>query len=247
MNLVIDEGNTTVKVALFDGNSEPLKVYTHKSVDVEEIGALISMHGVGSCIYSSVAGYRSALRSRILALLPQAVILSHDTKIPVKIDYSTPGTLGVDRIAGIVGAWDENPGKASFVIDAGTAITYDFINSCGEFKGGNISPGITMRFKALKNYTKRLPLVTKSEDYPEIGNDTHSAILSGVMSGIISEALFYIESFNNKYSGLNVIITGGDHSILYNKLKIATFVPLKDEEHLVLKGLNRILNYNVNN
>ncbi|MEG1573823.1 MAG: type III pantothenate kinase [Bacteroidales bacterium] len=247
MNLVIDEGNTTIKVALFDDNSEPLEVYTQKSVDIDEVDALISMHSIDSCIYSSVAGYNKTLASIISDKVNHFMILSHDTRLPIKIDYLQPDTLGVDRIAGAVGAWYYNQGANNFIIDAGTAITYDFISADGEFKGGNISPGITMRFKALNHYTKCLPLISKSEDYPMIGYDTATAILSGVMSGIISEALGYINLLCDKYQGLTIIITGGDHSILYNKLKNATFVQLKDEKHLVLKGLNRILNYNVNN
>lgn len=171
-------------------------------------------------------------------------MLSHTTPLPIKIRYATPETLGVDRIAGAVAAWTASPGTDSFIIDAGTAITYDYISAAGEFLGGNISPGITMRLKSLNHYTNKLPLIAKSAEYPERGYDTPSAILSGVMTGVISEVMAYIRQYCNKNPETNVIVTGGDSCIIYGKLLSGHNANIREDSLLVLKGLNNILNYN---
>lgn len=244
MNLVIDEGNTTVKVAVFDTREEPEEVFTFKSPDVAEVMASISKYPVTSSIYSSVATYNAALAGQIKKITSRFLELTHSVPLPIKINYATPETLGVDRIAGVVAAWKANPGEESFIIDAGTAITYDYVNSNGEYMGGNISPGITMRLKALNHYTTSLPLVAKSTAYPERGFNTESAILSGVMTGVINEVMSYITRSRNKNPHTNVIITGGDSRIIYDKLKSEQITTIKEDSLLVLKGLNNILNYN---
>lgn len=244
MNLVIDEGNTTVKVAVFENKEEPEEVFTYKSPDTREIIEAIRKHPIKSGIYSTVSAYNSTLVEQIKKKIPQVIILTHATPLPIKINYGTPDTLGVDRIAGAVAAWSKSPHTDSFIIDAGTAITYDHITSRGEYLGGNISPGITMRLKSLNHYTTSLPLITKSSTYPQMGYDTPSAILSGVMTGVISEVKAYIQYYRNKIPDLNVIITGGDSCIIYDNLKSAQESGINEDNLLVLKGLDKILNYN---
>lgn len=244
MNLVIDEGNTTVKVAVFDIREEPEEVFTFKSPEAAEVLASIRKYPITSSIYSTVAAYNTALVEQIRKISDHLIILTHATPLPVKIAYATPETLGVDRIAGAVAAWNLNPEADTLIIDAGTAITYDYVNASGEYLGGNISPGITMRLKALNHYTTSLPLVAKSLKYPEIGYDTESAILSGVMTGVINEVRTYIRQYCNKHSGINVIITGGDSCIIYDKIKTEQNPNIKEDSLLVLKGLDKILNYN---
>ena len=244
MNLIIDQGNTSVKVALFE-NDKVCEVRSFENSSIDELKNYITHLNYQSAIYSSVSLQNEEIKRVISEKVPNFITLSHQTKLPIAIEYVTPHTLGVDRIAGAVGAWELNPFSSTLIIDAGTAITYDFITSEGVYKGGNIAPGISIRFKSLNSFTKSLPLVEPSSQYPQLGNDTVSAILSGVMSGVMYECEGYIAKISKKVPDINVIITGGDHKLLYNQLKNSTFVSLIDEEYLVLKGLNAILRYNV--
>ena len=244
MNLIIDQGNTSVKVAHFN-DDEISKVIIFDNSEIDALKNHIKGLCYSRAIYSSVSSKNEELISLISNSVPDFIILSHETKLPIKVEYATPQTLGVDRIAGAVGAREVDSQSPTLVIDAGTAITYDFITAEGVYKGGNIAPGISIRFKALHNYTKSLPLVEPSLQYPLLGNDTVSAILSGVMSGVVYECEGYIAKISKKEPNLKVIITGGDHKLLYNQLKNSTFVSLIDEEYLVLKGLNSILKHNV--
>jgi len=148
--------------------------------------------------------------------------------------------LGKDRIAAVTGAWSMFPAKNILAIDAGTCITYDLITSNGEYLGGGISPGIRMRFQAMHTFTGKLPLV-EPEDFDElIGRSTRESLLSGVYNGVMAEISELIRLYGKKFDDLTVILTGGDHVFLHNKLKISIFaVP-----ELVLLGLNEIFDYN---
>ena len=166
--------------------------------------------------------------------------LSADTPIPIKIGYGTPRTLGADRLAAAVAAKEMYPGKNLLIIDAGTAITYDFLSQDGIFTGGNITPGKQMRFESLHNQTARLPLVDENGDCPLTGYDTPSAIRGGVMRGIAYEMNGYIRDYKKIYPDLSVLLTGGDAPLFEQELE----GKYTAERHLVLKGLNRILYYN---
>jgi type III pantothenate kinase len=160
--------------------------------------------------------------------------------LPITIKYATPETLGVDRIAGVCGAQQKFPGEPCLVIDAGTCITYDFINHDGEFLGGAISPGMMMRFQAVHTFTSKLPLVSRPEKVVLIGDSTETCIQSGVIHGIVEELNGTIRRYQEEFAGLRVILCGGDARFFENNLKGAIFaVP-----ELVLSGLNSILNYN---
>ena len=244
MNLIIDQGNTTTKIALFDDDKiREIKTFANSSE--EAVKQYIESLSFCEAICSSVSSQNNELLNILSERVPKFIRLNHSTPLPIQIEYETPQTLGVDRIAGAVGAREINSSAPLLVIDAGTAITYDYVTSEGVYKGGNIAPGISIRFKSLNQYTKSLPLVESSEHYPSLGCDTKTAILSGVMSGVVYECEGYIAKISKKEPNLNVIITGGDHKMLYNQLKNSIFVPLIDDESLVLKGLNAILRYNV--
>ena len=165
------------------------------------------------------------------------VWFNNSTPCPLKIKYGTPGTLGPDRIAAAVGAWDEAPGRNILVIDAGSAITYDIVDNKGNFLGGNIAPGIKMRLRSLHEFTDRLPMVVKDGDVPFIGYDTETAIRSGVITGICHEIEGYIRAAREKFGEVFVFLTGGDGISLKNNIKSSIFA----DKFLVAKGLNRIL------
>lgn len=159
------------------------------------------------------------------------------TPMPIKIDYRTPHTLGTDRMAAAIGAMAKAPGRDLLIIDAGTAITIDFVDKAGHFKGGNISPGVKMRLTALHKLTDRLPLVNKEGETPSLGYDTETAIRSGVILGICHEIEGYIAEIKGKYPEVLVFLTGGDEKTLNNNIKSRIFA----DRFLVAKGLNIIL------
>ncbi len=166
--------------------------------------------------------------------------LDHLTNLPIENLYETPETLGKDRIAAAVGASELFPDQNLLIIDAGTAITYDLVSEKNQFVGGNISPGMEMRFKALNHFTGKLPLVSCSNEFNLIGTNTTDAIRAGVQNGIVYEIEQTIEVFSRNYQNLQVVLTGGDSVFLAKKLDDSIFVHL----NLTLIGLNRILEYN---
>jgi type III pantothenate kinase len=174
-----------------------------------------------------------------LSTIPFVHVLSSKSKLPFKIEYDTPETLGSDRIAAVAGAFNLFPGMEILIIDAGTALTFDFL-SANIYKGGNISPGLTMRFKALNKFTDRLPLVSQTGNFTFPGRNTTDAIMAGVIAGITYEINEYIRTFENKKTDFNIILTGGDSEFLIDKINYhITYMP-----DIVIDGLNYILEYN---
>jgi len=240
MNLVLDIGNSRTKISVFRG-SELVKLLVRDFPDPEAVKQLIQeFPGADKAIICSTKDYPEELMNCLRQEIKFVIEFSHLTPVPVKVLYHTPETLGKDRIAAVTGASLLFPGKDILVIDSGSAITYDFINSSGEYTGGNISPGLNMRFKALHHYTGRLPMVAPDQDYGFWGKDTFSAIRAGVQNGILFEMEGYIGHFKKIYKKMQVIFTGGDVNFFERKLKNSFFV----DSNLVSKGLNRILEYN---
>ena len=169
------------------------------------------------------------------------LLLDHQTPLPIRNRYLTKETLGYDRIAAAVEASARFPGQDILIIDAGTAITIDFVNSENEFLGGNISPGLLMRYRALHEFTGKLPLVEPADQDALLGDDTEGAIRAGVQNGIIFELDGYINEQKKRYPRLQILMTGGDAVFFDKNLKNYIFVDL----NLNLFGLHRILEYNV--
>jgi type III pantothenate kinase len=236
MNIIVDYGNSSAKVGIFD--QDRLERQFSFST-AEELKHFLENYSAENIIISSVA--RNAEE---IATWPthvkRKIILNSKLPLPITIKYATPETLGVDRIAGICGAHQKFPGEPCLVIDAGTCITYDFINHNREFLGGAISPGMMMRFQAVHTFTSKLPLVNRPEKVVLIGDSTETCIQSGVINGIVEELNGTITRYQTEFDGLRVILCGGDARFFENKLKGPIFaVP-----ELVLSGLNSILNYN---
>ena len=247
MKLVFDYGNTLVKVALFDGDSMvALKAF--KSITAEQIETFISNNRLGIskkdkvdyCIVSSVRNLPGKIRSYINSQF-NTIELSFITPTPITIKYLTPETLGNDRIALSVAASAYFHSKDVLVIDAGTCITYDFVNKNREYIGGAISPGINMRYKALKTFTDKLPIIENLNNADLIGNSTENSLRSGVMNGTLAEVDGIIDQYKRNYPDLEIIITGGDLKYFDKNLKNNIFA----NSNLVLEGLNMILKYNV--
>ncbi len=241
MNLTIDIGNTRIKYAVFEGD-ELLFVHQTDKLTGSIMAGLTEKFSINHVIIADVAEISPDI-IEYFEKKSKLLILDEQTPLPFKNLYATPQTLGKDRIAAIAGAYAMYPEQNILVLDAGTAITYEFINAQGEYLGGGISPGVRLRFKALNTYTGRLPLI--EPDMPDflIGTSTKDAILSGVMNGMLSEMQGFIEKYNAGYPELKVILTGGDAFYFEPYLKNRIFaVP-----NLVLTGLNKILLHNAPN
>jgi type III pantothenate kinase len=236
MNFVIDSGNTAIKVGLFSDNNL-LEKRTFPSH--EQLQEFLQKRKVENVIISSVKGDAELLAALIQA--KQSYILTHALPLPIRNLYATPATLGVDRLAGVCGAHALLPGQNCLVIDAGTCITFDFIDKTAGYHGGAISPGMAMRFQAVHTFTAKLPLVPSIPKAELIGNSTETSIQSGVINGLIAEIEGIIGRYSNKFEDLKVILCGGDARFFENLLKASIFA----SPELVLIGLNSILNHNV--
>ena len=239
MNLCIDQGNSSTKAGIF--NQEELIESFQLRNGLDEIAAIFDKYTIDSCILSSVVDNNEAIIQFLNNKKVYFEELNHKTALPIINTYSTPETLGKDRIAAVVGATFLKPANDLLVIDAGSAITYDFVSSDSVYLGGNIAPGLNMRLRSLHEFTQKLPLIEPKNETPFIGNDTNSAILSGSLYGIVLEIDGYINTLKIKYPELSVFLTGG--SIFYFDTKLKS--PIFAEPNLVLIGLNRILQYNV--
>ena len=200
-----------------------------------------SLQQVNACITSNVSSVDQTIIDILLQQSAYFMELTAATPVPVRNLYKTPETLGKDRLAAIVGAYSLFPGKDILVLDAGTALTIDFIDREGNYHGGNISPGLNMRFRALHQFTQNLPLQTQTDDYETIGDSTASAIVSGVQNGMVFEINCYIDQFVNKFPQLVAIITGGDGIFFVNKIEKHIFAA----PNLVFYGLEKIVEHNI--
>lgn len=240
MNLCIDQGNSSTKVGLFN-DYNLVEFLSFKDFTISIIDKLMSDYVIENCIICSVASTDEAVLAHLKAKSNVFIELTQQTLIPITNNYKTPETLGKDRLAAIIGASYLKPNSDVLVIDAGTAITYDFADADLNYWGGNISPGIDLRLRALHEFTQKLPFVSAKPTDQFLGNDTESAILSGVIQGIVFEINGYMDTIKIKYPQLSIFLTGGSAFYFDTMLKNTIFV----EKNLVLIGINRILQYNV--
>lgn len=239
MKLIADIGNTLIKCAFFDASE---LVYQF-SLPVEEASKLPEILKdcpvPSSCFYSSVR----ELPEFFLMCLPQFIDLKqldHLTPLPFKINYSTPETLGRDRIAVVAAAYQRFPNQNVLIIDMGTCITYDFLSNDNIYHGGGISPGIQLRFKAMHQFTGKLPLAPMVENPPLVGNSTLACLQSGVMHGIQAELEGTIHKYSEIYEDLTVLLGGGDNKYFDKQLNYSIFAA----SNLVIEGLKVISDFN---
>jgi type III pantothenate kinase len=238
-SICIDAGNTLVKVAFMeDGTVRSLVSYPVDGID-DLLSYIALLPQADACILSSVSITNREIMDTLSRKTPYFMELTAATPIPICNLYKTPETLGKDRLAAVTGAHSLFPGKDVLVLDAGTALTVDFIDKAGNYRGGNISPGLNMRFHALHDYTKKLPLQTQTDDYMLLGDTTMSAITSGVQNGIIFEINCYVNHFVKQYPELVTILTGGDIIFFANKIEKHIFA----EPNLVFIGLEKIIEF----
>lgn len=240
MNLIVDAGNTFVKLAVFNNG----EIVFFENVGIGDFSdkireVFLHFSGIRHAIVSNV-GFLSKKQIKVVGVFCKVHELSYKSKTPFKNLYATPQTLGVDRIALAMAAFSFNPRRNTLVIDAGTCITYDIVNDLGEYLGGAISPGLSMRYKALHQQTAKLPLL-EMEDFPDfIGDSTANSMHSGVINGVCNEIDGVIKQYSSRFSDLTVILTGGDAQFLSKRLKNTIFA----NSNLLLEGLNFLLEYN---
>lgn len=243
MNLTIDQGNSRTKVALFRANGTIARHFIYKFFTSAEVEELCSLYPIEDSIISSVANIEPAVVNALSRHSRRCILFDHNTPIPIINDYATPATLGQDRLAAAVGATVLYPAQNVLIVDAGSAITYDLVTADGHYVGGNIAPGMKMRFVILHRMTKKLPVVEieEQEMLPLFGRTTRDAIAAGVMRGVVFEVKGYMRDLSEQLPDFRTILTGGHASYIAHNLRADNAVI---DKNLVLEGLARILQYN---
>lgn len=241
VTLTIDRGNTLTKFALWrDGMMRPLTVSAVSRIDTATLDGLLRDMTVTNAIHCNVASNDDMVLEYLERRGIPTLDMQPGTRVPLTVEYSTPSTLGADRLAAAVGARElagEHHGDI-LVVDVGTAVTYDVVTSGGVYRGGNIAPGIGLRLRALNNYTERLPVVDIVGDTPLWGHDTETALRTGAIDGVVAETHFYRRRLGD---GCMTVLTGGSAPLVASRLDFDTIV----EPDLVSIGLMAILNFNL--
>lgn len=240
-NLAVDIGNSSVKLGLFD-NGQLVATTRLTDISQADFKTWITNHLPENIILSTVG---AEVEPYIQAFLRKQanifVVLDEATPLPIANAYRTPETLGKDRVAGVCGARALFPDTNCLVIDAGTCITVDVLDAQGVFRGGNITPGLQMRLRAMHDFTARLPRVECQWPAEWLGDTTEHALQNGALLGALLELQGYVDRCRIQFGHLNVLLTGGDSLFLAKKWKRQIFV----NQNLVLYGLNKILIHNV--
>ncbi|MEZ4910685.1 MAG: type III pantothenate kinase [Saprospiraceae bacterium] len=238
--LVIDVGNTSRKFAIF--RERNLTVIHKAKNEVEENAVLqkLNLLKVKSCIVSASGQISISLYQWLESKDFTILYFTSSTSIPLSIKYDTPETLGKDRIAGAIASLHYFPKGDTITIDMGTCITMNVIDDTPAFLGGNISPGLTMRLRAMHEFTAQLPMVEKKINETLIGSNTQSALQNGAILGAFWEIESFIHKIQSKNKEVNVILTGGDADFFVSYTNIKIFAT----PNLVLEGLNEILIFN---
>lgn len=240
MNLIFDIGNTATKIAVYDGDEKKTSLFT-KQFGWNRLKDIFQPYTdkIDRAMVSTVRDTPEFIIDLATHGISEVHVLSPQTKLPFRNAYETPETLGSDRIAAIAGAYYLYPGRNVLIIDAGSAVTYDYLAG-KTFIGGNISPGLSMRFKALHRYMHKFPFGSTLEKYSSPGKNILESLAAGVIDGLIYEINDYIGSFQEEYIDSMIIMTGGDSGYLKDRLGYN----FNYQPDLVLDGLNHILEYN---
>ena len=234
VTICLDFGNTRLKAGIFeDGHLDKIVVLTDGSV--ADLQTIIDEHHPSKAILSSVVNHDPEIET-LLSQHCRFHKLSHSTKLNFTTPVGKPSTIGADRLALVSAAVREYPGKNTLVVGLGTCITFNFVNKNREFVGGSISPGMEMRFKSLEHFTAKLPLVEKDWNFPLIGYDTRTNILSGVILGMAHEIDGVINDYKERWGNFNVVLTGGDGPYFVYHLKNKIFA----DPNFIFKGLYAI-------
>lgn len=239
-HLCIDWGNTRLKAGFFIGNKLEKEYNFSSEEGAAPLTNLATILKPDAAIFCSVTNHPADL-TKAIAEHTRLIVLDNTTNLPFMNAYQSPETLGADRLALVAGAQALYPNETSLVISVGTAITYNFLQNGRIFRGGNITPGVSLRLRSLNEHTDRLPLVSPKGNDSLLGYDTDAGIRAGVLWGITAEIEGMLNFYQAQYSCFNAVLTGGDLSLFANKFKSRIFA----DSQILLKGLNLILNHNV--
>lgn len=237
MHFAIDIGNSRIKWARFDGK-HVLESGMIPETDLSTLQGLLQFHAKDKVSLSSVV----TLPKNVIELCEQhkVFIIDSKTPIPIQNNYGTPNTLGIDRLCAAIGAKSLFPAHPVLVVDIGTCIKFEFISRNGVYEGGNISPGLQMRYASLNNYTSKLPALKPEKTVGPIGKSTTEALRLGVQQGMLFEIQAMIHTMETLHPGMKTVGTGGDLPFFVNDLKTHIFADLL----LVLRGINEIYLHN---
>lgn len=243
MILTVDVGNTRIKSAVFE-NSIILEQFVFDKKELrKKIEIILKKY---ECITDLVIASVGTISKEDFLLFESDIkinFITHQDEFPFQNLYQTPRTLGIDRMVLSAGAVLQFPNQNRLVIDAGTCITYDFVDEYDNYLGGAISPGIRLRYESLHNYTAKLPLLTIENPENFIGNSTNQAIHSGVVNGVANEINGFINQYKERYSKFTIILTGGDAVFLAKRLKNTIFA----NSNFLLESLNYTFQYKIKN
>ena len=229
---ILDAGNTVLKFAKFENG----QLIHFTKVNLEDLEEYVKNQGLKEQIVFGSSVLDKKNNQLIKNSIPSIQFFSKTSKLPISIEYSTPETLGLDRICNSVAGYNLSNNGNVLTIDIGTCVKFDFTNNKGEYLGGSISPGVDLRFKSMNDYTKNLPLIKAKEKTELIGKSTILSMKSGVINGIQAEINQFILRYTDKFENLFVFLTGGDREYFDIPLKNNTFV----DEFLTIKGLYHI-------
>ncbi len=240
MNLIVDIGNSRLKMAVVDGGTV-VEQRVGEALYESTVAELKRLYpSIRRAIVSSTAGNPEQIVATIERIVGHCMLFDSSVAVPLKSLYASPATLGADRMAAAVGVAKKYPNRNIVMVDFGTAITVDLITADGTFCGGYISPGVRMRFRALHDYTSRLPLCEPAEEFSGLGLTTQDCIVGGVMQGIVGEIERHVCQIEEKIDNLLIIFAGGDAKYFVKRIKNAIFANCEP----VISGLNAILEYN---
>ena len=239
MILTIDVGNTRIKSAVFEQNTIIEKFVFLKNHFLFEIQKILKKHqNIDNLIISSVGNIEESDFFELKKFV-NVIFITNKFKFPFQNFYKTPKTLGIDRMVLATGAVLNYPNTNRLIIDAGTCVTYDYINDKNQYLGGAISPGLRLRYESLHNYTTKLPLLKLENPDNLVGNSTSQSIHSGVVNGLLNEINGFKNQFEDQNSNFIIILTGGDADFLAKRLKNTIFA----NSNFLLESLNLIYQY----
>ena len=238
ITICFDFGNTRLKAAIFKG-PEFIEEIILEDASIGSIDQLLDKYRPTKSILSSVIVHPPEMEN-LLSAKTRFHKLSHSSKLPITTPVGKPETIGADRLALVSASVHLFPQQHNLAIALGSCITYNFINNKHEFLGGSISPGMNMRFRSMNEFTALLPIVKPEKNFPLVGYDTKTNLLSGVILGMAKEIDGIIDAYSLKYSNFNVLLTGGDMAFFVPQLKNKIFA----DPNLIFKGLYAISEYN---
>jgi type III pantothenate kinase len=238
LNLALDIGNSFLKAGIFKNNNL-INYYEFNREYYSNIKSILDKTPITHSIASNVSESNNKL-IELLSNKTNLIKFNSSLKVPFKNCYQTKNTLGKDRIALVSNASKEYPKENVLLIDLGSCITFDFLNSKNEYLGGSISPGLSMRYKSLNSYTANLPLINPKEIDYFIGRNTEDSIHSGIINGIVGELNSAIDKYKSQFKEIRIILTGGDSKFLFNRIKNSIFA----NSNFLILGLNFLIELN---